>query len=358
MWRDPLLALAAFAALTLTGCGKKAPEYKYTIAVIPKGRTHEHWQNVERGARRAAEDLAAQGIAVQVLYEGPLKEDDAVSQINLVQQMVRSRGAQGLALAPLHSERLVKVVQESVDAGVPVVIIDSDLANRDLYLKYIATDNYNGGKLAGEHLLASLAKKGKKAPKLYLFPYAAGSESTEQREKGFLDVVNALIARQKKAGEPTASVTIGDYAGATVDSAQKVATRVLPRIAKEGHDGIFAVNESSTSGMLNAMRTLGAEAHLPLMGFDASAPLLQALREDKVEGLIVQDPYRMGYLSVWTLVRHLEGDDVKAGGKVLSTGENLITKGNLDATSTKELFDAAIQAERKIALPTFGKPKN
>jgi ribose transport system substrate-binding protein len=352
MSRDSLLVLAAIASLALAGCGKKKADHKYTIAVIPKGRTHEHWQSVERGARRAAEDLAAAGVPIEVLYEGPLNENDALSQINLVQQMIGSRGANGVVLAPQHSERMVKVVQESVDRGVPVVIIDSDLANKDLYLKYVATDNYNGGKLAAQHLLAALAKKGKHAPKLYLFPYAAGSESTEQRENGFLDTVKAHFAKHK-GGE----VKFGEYAGSTVTTAQSKAAQVLPKLRDEGYDGIFAVNESATSGMLNAMRTLGLEGKIALMGFDASAPLLEALRKGEVEGLIVQDPYRMGYLGVWALVRHLEGDDVSAGGKYLPTGENLITKDKLDDPATRELFDAGLQAKRTITLPALGKKK-
>jgi len=357
MSRNTLLVLAALASLVPGGCSRKKAEHKYTIAVIPKGRTHEHWQSVERGARRAAADLAAAGIPVEVLYEGPLSESDSLSQINLVNQMVGSRGANGIVLAPQHSQRMVEVVKESVARGAPVVIIDSDLADKSLYLKYVATDNYNGGKLAAQHLLASLVKKGKKAPKLYLFPYAPGSESTEQREKGFLDTVKAAFEKQKNAGQPAGEVTFGEYAGPTVTSAQSRAAQVLPKIRDEKYDGIFAVNESATSGMLNATRTLGLEGKIALMGFDASAPLLEALRKDEVEGLIVQDPYRMGYLGVWVLVRHLEGDDVSAGGKYLPTGETLVTKDKLDSPETTGLFNPEVQAKRTIELPKFEKKK-
>jgi ribose transport system substrate-binding protein len=248
MSRNTLLALAALASLVPGGCSRKKSEAKYTIAVIPKGRTHEHWQSVERGARRAAADLAAAGIPVEVLYEGPLNENDALSQINLVKQLVASRGANGVVLAPQHSERMVEVVRESVERGAAVVIIDSDLANKDLYIKYVATDNYNGGRLAAQHLLASLAKKGKKAPKLYLFPYAPGSESTEQREKGFLETV---------ARYPEIKVLSQDqYAGATADTAQQTAQSLISK-HRDQMDGIFCSNEQSTMGMLKALEQTG-----------------------------------------------------------------------------------------------------
>ena len=89
------------------------------------------------------------------------------------------------------------------------------------------------------------------------------------------------------------------------------------------------------------------------MGFDSSAPLLQAIEEGDLDGTIVQDPYRMGYLGVWVLVRHLKGDDVSAGGKNLSTGEYLVTKENVKDEKTRQLFEPALQAKRTIQAPEF-----
>ncbi len=125
---------------------------------------------------------------------------------------------------------------------------------------------------------------------------------------------------------------------------------------KDKLDGVFAVNESATSGLLNAMRSQGLNKKIHLMGFDSAEPLLDAVEQGDVDGLIVQDPYRMGYLGVWTMVRHLEGDDVSAGGKNLYTGEYLLTKDNLHSTKTRGLFDADLQAKRTITLPAFKRP--
>src|SRR5262249_9661171 len=130
--------------LCFNGCRPKV-EYKYTIAVVPKGLTHQFWQSIERGARRAAEDLAEQGIKVQILWEGPHKESDSSRQIHIVQQM-NGRGISGLVLAPQHSKQMVPVVQEVVENGAPVVIIDSGLDDPKSFVKYVATNNYNGGK--------------------------------------------------------------------------------------------------------------------------------------------------------------------------------------------------------------------
>jgi ribose transport system substrate-binding protein len=353
MRRKAYLALAVLLSLGLSGCGPKVV-YKYRIAVIPKGLTHEFWQSIERGARRAGADLTEQGVAVEVLWDGPLKEGDSKEQIDLVQAK-SGMGIHGLVLAPQHSEGMVPVVRQTVEKNIPVVVIDSGLAAPDLMVKYIATDNKNGGRLGAKRLLEVLAKEEKKAPKLVLFRYAVGSESTEEREKGFVEYVQEVAEKQRQAGEPAVEIISDDkYAGDTVEKAEKVAGPLLRQFHDKA-DGIFAVNESSTMGLLNAMRAQGLLKKIHVVGFDASKELLQAVEEGDVDGLVVQDPYRMGYLGVWVLVQHLEGYDVSAGGKDLSTGENMVTRDNLKDEKTRQLFDKDVQKKRSLELPKFKK---
>src|SRR5947208_2240823 len=73
------IGLALLAGLAPAGCGPNA-DYKYRVIVIPKGLTHEHWQSVHRGADRAAADLAAKGTTVEILWQGPQTESDALEQ--------------------------------------------------------------------------------------------------------------------------------------------------------------------------------------------------------------------------------------------------------------------------------------
>ena len=293
------LLLAVAACLAVAGCGAKT-KYKYRIAVIPKGMTHEHWQSVHRGADAAAAKLAKEGIAVEILWDGPRKESDADEQINLVKQKL-GMGVNALVLAPQHSKQMILPVKEAAEDGVKVVIIDSNLSkeeldkNPDLIEKYVATDNYNGGRLAAAHLLKVVAKE----PNLALLRYAPGSESTEQREQGFLDGIEA----ERKKGRTINLLSTSEYAGATVDTAMTAAESLLNSVQKKRLDGIFAVNESATTGLLNVMRTRGLNKKIHVMGFDSSRPLLRALKDGDVDGLIVQDPYRMGYLGVWIVVQ-------------------------------------------------------
>jgi ribose transport system substrate-binding protein len=352
MTRWAWLTLAAAAACAATGCGASRAAAKYRVAVIPKGLTNEFWQSIHRGAERAGSDLTAKGIPVEILWDGPRKESDLSDQIGIIQQK-SAQGIQAMVLAP-QSREMVPQVEEVVGKGIKVVIIDSGLdkeklkARPDLIVKYVATDNHHGGWLAAEHLLKVLEAAKVENPRLVLFRYQVGSESTEQREQGFLD----YLEDAKKKGQAFRLVSDKSYAGATVETATKEAGPLLARLGKEV-DGIFAPNESSAAGMLSVLRSLQLNKKVHLVGFDASEQLLQAVREGDVDGLIVQDPYRMGYLGVWTAVQCLERADVKGDGKDLSTGENVVTRANLDDEKTRQLFDATLQKQRKIEPPTY-----
>jgi ribose transport system substrate-binding protein len=356
MPRWKLATLPLLLCLALVGCCGPKQAVKYRIAVIPKGLTHQFWESIHRGAERAAADLASQGIAIEIIWSGPRTEDDANAQISLVDQQVAS-GVSGIVLAPQHSTQMVQSVQQATEKGIPVVIIDSGLDRQDLIVKYVATNNYHGGELAGERLIKVLQAEGKTSPKLILFRYKTGSESTDQREKGFEDYINLYktTAEAVNKGKPgVVWLSSNKYAGATTDSALAVATPLLNSLKDEGIDGIFAPNESSATGMLKALQSLGLNKKVRFVGFDSSEPLLQAVQEGDMDGLIVQDPFKMGYLGVWTLVQHLEGKNVSPdGNKVLHTGEHVITRENLDTIATRELFDPELQKKRKIELPDF-----
>jgi ribose transport system substrate-binding protein len=332
-----LLALLAFA---FGGCSP--PESQYTIVVIPKGMTHEHWQSVHRGAERCAEDLAREGVTVRILFDGPLRERDAMEQIRIVDRRAAT-GASGIVLAPQHSKTMTACVKRAGEAGLPVVVIDSDLAERDHYVKYVATDNYHGGVLAGEHLIETLKKQGKDKPKLILFRYAVGSEATEQREKGFEDAV-------KRVCPEAVWLSTDKYAGATRDSAMREAGPMVLQF-KDQVDAIFAPNESSATGTIDVLRSQGLNKKVLVMGFDASKQLLQNIRDGDAIGSILQDPYRMGYVSTWMCVRHLRGENVNANrtDMSLSTGEYLVTKENVDSEFVLGLHDPAAQAKRTTA---------
>src|SRR5258706_1966004 len=170
------------AGLLLTGSVPGA-EKSYTIAVVPKGTTHEFWKSINAGAVKAQQELTAQGTKVDIIWKGPLREDDRDQQIQVVENFM-TRRVSAIVLAPLDYQALVRPVHNAIQAGVPVVVMDSDLKS-DRYVSFVATDNYKGGQLAGEQMGKLLGGKGN----VILLRYAVGSASTEARETGFLDVL-------------------------------------------------------------------------------------------------------------------------------------------------------------------------
>ncbi len=337
------LAVALLASLALTGCPGPASNAKYRIAVIPKGTTHEFWQSIERGARRAAADLQQEGVPVEILWDGPRQESDSQEQAAIIDRQLAA-GVNGLVLAPQHSKTMLPNVKHAVEKKVPVVIIDSGLADQSVIVKYVATDNENGGRLAAERLVKVLADAGKKEPRLILFRYDVGSESTEKREKGFEDWIRENNVNVKW-------VSNDQHLGATITSAYEKAKPVLQQLKAEGAqiDGIFAPNESSATGVLKALKSLGMDREIRLVGFDSSRELLGALKDGEVDGLVIQDPYRMGYLGVWTLVQKLEGKDVGPNSEQVKTGEYVITRETHDPA--KHVYKLGTEEEVRLHDP-------
>ncbi|HWG06933.1 MAG TPA: substrate-binding domain-containing protein, partial [Beijerinckiaceae bacterium] len=242
------------------------------IAVIPKGTTHVFWKSVEAGAQKAADELG-----VDMIWKGPLKENDRAQQISIVEQFVGDKiGA--IVLAPLDYDALVKPVQEAASAKIPVVIIDSALkgkAGKD-FVSFVATRNFKGGQLAGEQLAKLLGGKGK----VVLLRYQVGSASTQEREEGFLSVM------RKNPG--IKMLVENQYGGATASESQTASMNILDQLKQA--DGVFCPNESSTFGMLLALKQSGLAGKLKFVGFDATPQLVDGLKAGEIDALVAQDP--------------------------------------------------------------------
>ena len=294
---------------------------KLTIAVIPKGTTHEFWKSIHAGSNKAASELSEQGTQVDVIWKGPLREDDREQQIQVVEGFV-SQGVDGIVLAPLDNHALVRPVEEAKRAGVPTVIIDSGLES-DQITSFVATDNRKGGALAAERIGELLGGKGK----VLLLRYMEGSASTQDREAGF-------VQRLKEKYPGIELISSDQYAGATRDTAKRTSENLLNRFADQ-LQGIFTPNESSTAGMLLALQDINKAGKITFVGFDASDPFIEAMKTKQLQGLVVQNPFNMGYLGVRTMVEAAQGKSV---GKRIDTGVTLVTLDNLNSPDIQTLL--------------------
>lgn len=316
-----LVLLSLVAACTNSNGPGPNTKKKLTIAVIPKGTTHEFWKSIHAGSIKAANELTAQGTEVEVIWKGPLREDDREQQIQVVEGFA-AQGVSGIVLAPLDNRALVRPVSDAGRAGVPTVIIDSGLESED-FVSFVATDNRKGGTLAADRMGQLLNGKGK----VLVLRYAEGSASTTEREEGFLSQI-------KQKFPEIELVSTNQYAGATRDTAKRASENLLNQFGDQ-IQGIFTPNESSTAGMLLALQDIGKAGKVSFVGFDSSQAFIDALNANQLHGIVVQNPFNMGYLGVRTMVESLQGKPIS---KKIDTGVMLVTKENMETPEVNALL--------------------
>ena len=321
----PLSVCCLFSLLIVSQLGcKKGPDgsteldasggKKLVIAAIPKSTGGEFWETVEQGARDAAKELD-----VELKWEGTLTETEIAEQNKIIENMI-NLGVDGMAIAPLNNKATAKPVANAVDNQIPVVIFDSAL-NGDKHVAFVATNNVAGGELGAEHMREQLGE-GKK--KVAVLRFVQGTASTENRAKGF-------IAAMKTAGiEIVADAYPED---GTVAGCKKTASNVLEGFVQGGRlelDGLFACNLTTALGAaaaLDDLRKGNVAVDVTFIGFDTSPKLIKGVQSGDIAALVSQDPKRMGYLGVETIVKHVRGEAIE---NHVDTGVELVTAERLE----------------------------
>ena len=283
------------------------------IGVVPKGANHIFWQTVHAGAIKAASEAG-----YQVEWNAPALEIDASRQIEIVESMI-NRGLKGIALAPVDRKALVSAVERAARQKVPVAIFDSAI-DTDQRVSYVATNNTEGGRMAARRLGELLGGKGKVA----VIGFMPGSGATMEREDGFQDEVRRKF--------PGIEVVALRYAKA--DRAKAMAETENVLTAHADLAGLFADNESSSSGAVQALKSRNARG-VKMVAFDASEQLMQDCRDGWIDSLVVQDPFKMGYESTRALIRHIKGESVES---TIDSGARLVKREEIDTPALKELL--------------------
>ncbi len=311
-----LLIINLFILPALLSCNRNKTGGKKVIAVIPKGVSHFFWQSVHAGAEAAGKEMN-----VEIVWNGPARETDYTGQINIVEDAINRR-VDGLVIAPSHRDSLVPVVERAQREGIPVTIFDSGIGTEQ-YVSYVATDNRQGGASAAERLAQKLGGKGKVA----VLGVKAGSVSTDEREQGFQETI-----KQKYPGIQVVAFQYGESDRAlSLDRATDILT------AHTDLDGFFASNESSTVGVVQALKQKSLAGKVVLVGFDSSPNLIEDLKAGAIDSLVLQNPYKMGYEAVKSIVAKLNGQTPQ---RKVDTGVKLLTKENLDTPEMQQLLKA------------------
>ncbi len=295
---------------TTTEPGKKTIE----IAVIPKSFSHQFWLTVKAGAEQAGKELG-----VKIIWQGTAKETEIEQQINIVQDMI-NRGVSAIVLAASDANALVGIVETAINKGIPVITIDSGV-NSDKPLSFVATDNVAGAKIAADTLAKLIGEEGD----VGLIPFVAGAATSEMRERGFKEGIS------KYSNIKLVSTL---YSDSNVAKAMDVTNDMLtsfPNIK-----GIFAANESSAVGCAQAIRSKGKVGQVKIVAFDAAEEEIQALKEGVIQALIVQNPFKMGYLGVKSAYEAIQKKPVE---KRIDTGVAVVTLENINDPEIQKLLN-------------------
>ncbi len=311
------------AACFLTACGEPAGGSGETnsarlprIAVVPKAGDVEFWKMCQGGVMKAASEETGH----EVIWQPPAIANDRSEQIKTIQNLTIKK-VDALAVAPIDATDLVKSVANARGKGIKTVVWDSGLTDETAYGAFVATDNFQGGVLCARAMAEALGEQGKVA----LLRYVEGSQSTEQRENGFLTEIKKF---------PGIVVVSDSQRGGDEVKSQEVGARLLQTQGGE-LDGIFCSNQTTTEGMLLALSKSPHKDTIKVVGFDFNAYIDASLRSGLLTATAAQDPFNMGYLAVKTSVALLAGEPVE---KLVDTGVSIVTQANIDAPEMQQVL--------------------
>lgn len=312
--RRVLLALVAATALVASACGDDdgaGDGEQFDIVLIQGVAGDEFYITMDCGARAAAEELG-----VNYSVQGP-NEFDPTEQIPIVEAVTAQR-PDAILIAPTERTALAGPLQAAQDAGITVVLVDTIVDDPNIGISRIATDNVEGGRVAGQALVELIGGEGT----VFVNTTQPGVSTVEERVQGFEEVIE---------GEPGIEYLGAEFNNDDATRAAEITSAVLagnPDLA-----GIFATNLFSAEGAATALREAGAQEQVQLVGFDASPGQVGQLEEGLVQALVAQNPREIGVQGVQTAVASLRGEEFEAQ---ITTPLTVVTQDNLDDPAVRD----------------------
>jgi ribose transport system substrate-binding protein len=305
--------LVAFATclLALAGCQSSK---KKTIAVIPKATSHLFWLTVQAGAFAAGEQLN-----VDVLWNGPAQETDYSRQIQILDSMI-TKHVDGIAVAATERKALLQSLDRAATAGIPITVFDSGVDSEN-YMTFVATNNYEAGEMAARTLAELLNRRGQ----VGVVMHAPGSASTMDRERGFQEVMAKEF--------PNIRIVASQFGLSDRAKARAAAENILT--AHNDLDGLFASAEPSSVGAAIAVKARGLSGKIKFVAFDSSDSMIEDLKGGTIDAMVVQDPFKMGFEAVQTLVDKLNG---KTPPKRIDLHARVIRRDDLQTPEVQKLL--------------------
>jgi ribose transport system substrate-binding protein len=295
--RSWIIALAGCGVAVSVACNRTPPvkegeAAKPTVALVLKTLNSPFFIEMQRGAQAEAD---RQGITLVV--QAAEREVDVDKQMQIIENLIQTRvGA--LAITPSGSKEIVPAIAKANQAGIPVVIVDTRVdpaAAKEAGIKietFVGSDNYEGGKVAGQHLVEVSGGKAKVA----LLEGIPGHETGDSRLRGFRDAVK---------GHPGIQVVASQTANWERDQGFNVFQNMLQ--AHPEIDTLFACNDMMALGALEAIQAAGKTGKVRVIGFDAVDDARKAMMAGTMVASVAQFPAEMGRLAVESAVALIRG---------------------------------------------------
>jgi ribose transport system substrate-binding protein len=315
MNRRMFMGAASALAVALSFTTAAMAQEKLTIALIPGLTTDGFYITMNRGAQAAADALG-----VELVFQGA-PDFNPVTQVPVLDAVI-ARAPDAILIAPTDTTQLIEPLRKAVDAGIPVITVDTFIGtgkyqtgagDGDFPLSYIASDNVLGGKIAARALAAAIGGEGK----VFVSNVKPGISTTDQREEGFKTAM-----AEEFPGITVLETQFND------NDANKAASQLQGVFAREPDlKGVFGANLFSALGAANGVQQAGQSGVVKVVAFDAPVSIVDNIKTGLVDVAIAQHPAEIGYYGVVSAYAHLTGNSIPVA---IGTGFTIMDKNNID----------------------------
>ncbi|MGO1971473.1 MAG: substrate-binding domain-containing protein [Propionibacteriaceae bacterium] len=318
--RSAISALAAGAiVLSLAACGSGDSETgaaggaaeDLTIGFVPGIASDPFFKAMQVGAEDAAEELG-----VELLWQGAPDEYSPQSQIPFVETMLTQQ-VDGLALVPTDPDALQPSVTKAEGLDIPVVTVDTTVTDQAYLTSHITGDNVDGGRQAAKTLAEQIGEEGQ----VFLMSGSPTATTNQLREQGFTEELENY---------PEIELVGKEYANSQPATATSAVNNIL--LKYPDLKGIFAVDGTSGTGTVAALRNAGKAGEVKLIGYDAYENQVADLEEGVFSALVAQKPGEEAALALEYLVATITGEGTDQIEKDVVLENVVITKENLGET--------------------------
>jgi ribose transport system substrate-binding protein len=296
--RKVLLLVVALLAVPLLACNRQPASQgtgKPRVALVLKTLNHPFFVDMRRGAQEAADRLG-----VDLLVQAAEREIDVEKQMQIVENLIQT-GIKVLCITPSGSREIVTALVKAKAAGVPIIVVDTRVdakaaADAGVELKtFIGSDNYEGGKLAGEYAVKATGGNAK----IGVLEGIPGHETADSRNRGFKDAI---------AGHPGLTIVASQPANWERDQGFNVFQNMLQ--AHADIDTVFAASDLMALGAVEAIAAAGKTGKIRVIGFDALDDAKKAIQAGTMEATVAQFPYEMGKAAIESAVKVMAGESL------------------------------------------------